>query len=845
MSVFVSPGPYVRELDFSQYAARIAGSVIAVVGTAGKGPIDTPTLLTSQEQLVQIFGRPLSTDGTRSNFGLHAAFNALAQTSQVWYTRVADGSERVATTSAPIVVNNQIIWEADDDNGISITDGTMAFTIEILGVGGTALKQDAFNGLVRRFGIKNLFDGGYAPITNLTELETALAGPGAFAQVLVPMARETTVFENLEQWTSRFNALMLGGPLRSDFRIIEDPVSGVLKFWVVKTQNLSPLLAQNLQFRIADNATSPFVSPNADGKATGTYQGGGVADEIDFSARRPGLIGNSISVNFVDVGNTFVGLPAVSVSGSTVTFSINAGTTTAAQVLEALDESSSARLLIEGELGGSNPGTSVMQPETVNFIGGGSNLPSEIAISSLGTNNLSTTPTQVYSDPTLNFDFQAASAGEFANRAVIRFSKDTRGTSVVEYQEGDETPEGAGELLIQPKTTRGSFITFLEQGGLPSVGAFAAGDYTLLTDPNSLALGDGTIDTLDTYADQKEWLQWNAYEFYEAITYQFSGGRSGVPEDYDDLIDAIIGNAADESGLHSYQNRELYDNSMLATPGFDQGAVIRAAISMCETSGDCFYVADTPGGPNLELGLTVQQIVDWHNGRGFGNSAAFNSSYASVWHSWQRTRDSFNGRDHWVPPSVLVLEQIAFSDRVGEIWFAPAGFKRGRLLRSAGVQQGGRNSQGDRDFMYSGGNAINPIVNFPRDGVVLFGQRTLIRQPSALDRINVRRLLIYVKRVSAAAVRSELFEPNDEILWSTLERILKPIFVEIRNKRGLNNFLVKVDPDTTTDLNRDNNEVVGYIVLEPTKAAEKIILNFVVTAQGASFSEALAAAGVA
>lgn len=845
MSVFVSPGVYVRELDFSQYAARLSGSVIAVVGTAGKGPIDTPTLLTSQEQLVTTFGRPLSTDGTRSNFGLHAAYNALAQTSQVWYTRVADGSQRVAETSAPIIVNNQIVWEADDDNGITITDGTLAFVIEILGISGTALKQDAFNALVRRFGLKNLFDGAYAPITNLTDLETALAGPGAFAQVLVPMARETATFENLEQWTSRFNALMLGGPLRSEVRVIEDPVNGVLKFWVVKTQNLSELLSQNLRFRITDSAVSPFVSPNADGKATGTYLGGGAADEIVFTAKRPGLLGNAIVVDLVDVGNTFTGLPKVAVSGTTITISVNAGVTTAAQVVEAIDASSTARLMVDVALGISNPGTSLVSAETVNLTGGGANFPAEIAVSSLGTNHLSTTPTQVYSSSSLAFDFQAASAGEYANRAKIIFSKDSRGTSVIQYQEGNETPEGAGELLIQPAGTNGSFIDFLAKGGIPSIGAFSEGDYTLLTDPASLALCDGTIDTFDTYAEDKEWMRWNAYEFYEAQTYSFSGGRSGIPEDYNDLVDAIIGNGADETGLYSYQNRELFDNSVLATPGFDQSAVIRAAMTLCETTGDCFYVADTPGGANLDLGLTVQQIVDWHNGRGFGNSAAFNSSYAAIYHSWQKTRDSFNGRDHWVPPSVLLLAQLAFSDRTGEIWFAPAGFKRGRLTLSQGVQRGGRNSQGDRDFMYSGGNAVNPIVNFPRDGVVVFGQRTLLRQPSALDRINVRRLLIYVKRVSAAAVRSELFEPNDAILWATLERILTPVFTEIQGKRGLNQFLVKIDSSTTTDLNRDNNEVVGYIVLEPTKAAEKIILNFVITAQGASFSEALAAAGVA
>lgn len=845
MSTFVSPGVYVRELDFSQYAARIAGSVMAFVGTAGKGPINEPQVLTSQAQLVDTFGRPMATAGTRSKFGLHAAYNALTQTSQVWYTRVSDGSHRSATTTAPIVINNQIIWEVDDNDGVTITDGAMAFVIEILKPAGTALLSDAFNALVRRFGLRNLFDGDYNPITNLAQLETAVAGSGAFAQVLVPMGRETTTFENIQQWTSRFNALMLGGSLRSEVRVVEDPVNGVLKFWVVKTQNLSELLQANLQFRITDSAASPFIAPNTDGKAVGTYQGSGAADEIEFKARRPGLMGNSIVVEFVDVGNTFVGLPPVAVSGNTITISVNAGVTIAQQIIDAIDESSSARLLVEATLGASNPGTSTMEAETVTFSGGGMNLPAEISVSSLGTNNLSTTPTQVYNDSALNFRFTAGSPGEYANSAIIRFRKDSKGLSSIEYQENNETPEGASELIIQPSGTRGSFLDFLEQGGLPSVAAFTADDYTLLTDPASLDLGDGTIDTLDTYADQKEWLQWNAYEFYDFATYAFSGGRSGIPEDYDDLVGEIIGNAADETGLYSFQNRELFDNSILAAPGFDQAAVIRAGFGLCETAGDCFFLSDTPGGINLELGLTVQQIVDWHNGNGFGNSSAFNTSYSSIWHSWQEITDEFNGVSHWVPPSVVVAEQIGFSDRVGEIWFAPAGFKRGRLTRSLNVQRGGRNSQGDRDFMYSGGNVVNPIVNFPRDGVVLFGQRTMLRQPSALDRINVRRLLIYVKRLAAATVRSELFEPNDPVLWQTIERLLNPIFAEVQGRRGLNNFLVKVDSDTTKAINLDNNEVVGFIVLEPTKSAEKIILNFVITAQGASFSEALVAAGVA
>ncbi len=305
-----------------------------------------------------------------------------------------------------------------------------------------------------------------------------------------------------------------------------------------------------------------------------------------------------------------------------------------------------------------------------------------------------------------------------------------------------------------------------------------------------------------------------------------------MPDDYNDLVDAVIGNPADSSGLYGYANRETYDNSLLAAPGFDQAAVIRAGLSISEAGGDLVYIVDPPSGSDVTQGLSPQDVTDWHNGRGFGNSAAFNSSFL------------FNGGTIWVPPSVCVLEQIAYSDNVGEVWFAPAGFKRGRIVRALGVQANARNNQGDRDYMYSGGNAINPIVNFPKDGVVIFGQRTLQRAASALDRINVRRMLNYIKRTSVGAVRPELFDPNDAVLWAQLVKILTPIYQEVKNKRGLNNFLVKIDASTTSALARDNNEVYGYIVVEPTKAAEKIILSFVITAQGASFTEALAAVGV-
>src|SRR5208283_3201486 len=136
----------------------------------------------------------------------------------------------------------------------------------------------------------------------------------------------------------------------------------------------------------------------------------------------------------------------------------------------------------------------------------------------------------------------------------------------------------------------------------------------------------------------------------------------------------------------------------------------------------------------------------------------FNSSFAALHYGWIQTQDLFNSVSQWVPPTVLTLSQFAYSDNVGEVWFAPAGFKRGTLTLALALQANATNDQGDRDFEYSNGNAVNALVNFPAQGIVIYGQRTLQRAASALDRINVRRMLNYVKTVSVAAVQPFLME---------------------------------------------------------------------------------------
>jgi phage tail sheath protein FI len=844
MTTYLSPGAYANEVDVSAYAARIASTVLALVGVASKGPVGVPTLLTSQSNAANIFGKPPAIGTSKARFGMHAVMNALSKTSQVWYTRVTDGTEAFASADSPIVVNSQVLYLAKDDSGITINGGQLAFAIQVFKRSGSFLGSDAFDALVRRFGASNIFTAAFAPITTLDELNAAITGSGAFVQVLVPMASATKTFENYDQFTNRFNRLMVDAPLRAENILVEDNVNGVQKFIAIKTANLADLVALNLEFKLVDDTSS--VSPNEPGYATNAYDGGTPYSQLQLTAKKPGIAGNGISVTFVDVGNTFTGLPPVSVSGREVTVNINETVTTAAEVLSALAANTTARLIVTAANGAGSDGSGLIDAGTVTLVNGGTNLPQGEIVNpvdeSIGTINLSSTRTKRldYTN-SLKLHFKASSPGEYANSAKMYFGHDDSGLMTVEYRETNELGEKAVNLRIQPSGVSGSFIDALE--GFSGISPLAAADITLLSDSTSLTTALGGIDVISDVA-AKSFLTWNAYEFYTSQDAAFTGGESGIPEDYNDLVDAVIGNPADNSGLYGYANRETYDNSILAAPGFDQAAVVRAGLSICEGAGDLIYIVDPPSGSDVTKGLSPQDVVDWHNGRGFGNSAAFNSSFGALYYGWLPVQDLFNGGTIWVPPSVCVLEQIAYSDNVGEVWFAPAGFKRGRLVRALGIQGNAVNNQGDRDFMYSNGNAVNPIVNFPKDGVVIFGQRTLQRAASALDRVNVRRMLNYIKRTSVAAVRPELFDPNDAVLWASLVKILTPIYQEVKNKRGLNNFLVKIDAQTTSSAARDNNEVYGYIVVEPTKAAEKIILSFVITAQGANFTEALAAVGV-
>jgi len=172
---------------------------------------------------------------------------------------------------------------------------------------------------------------------------------------------------------------------------------------------------------------------------------------------------------------------------------------------------------------------------------------------------------------------------------------------------------------------------------------------------------------------------------------------------------------------------------------------------------------------------------------------------------------------------------MAFTDEVADPWFAPAGLRRGRLTKPTEAEV--TLTQGDRDTLYAGGNVINPIVNFPQDGLVIFGQRTAQRASTALDRINVRRLLIQIRKQILAGTRRFVFEPNDAITRQQIVDILQPTLQDIKDRRGLDAFKVICDETINTPARIDRNELWCKVIVQPTKTAEIVIFEINVTSQ--------------
>ena len=299
-------------------------------------------------------------------------------------------------------------------------------------------------------------------------------------------------------------------------------------------------------------------------------------------------------------------------------------------------------------------------------------------------------------------------------------------------------------------------------------------------------------------------------KFYETIT---SGNN----------IQGISANAYTES-ISLLANKDAFNYNLLIAPGLmsdiADGApgAITSMITVAQNRGDMIVVFDSS-----KYNTQINSVLT--------NTAGYDTSYAATYWPWVKTVDPNTANQVWVPASTMVPGVYAFNDNVAAPWFAPAGINRGIITVATQAER--VLTQGNRDTLYQ--SNINPISTIPNSGIVLFGQKTLQKRQSSLDRINVRRLLIELKNYISQVADTFVFEQNNAITRSNFLSIINPYLSSVQQQQGLNAFRVIMDETNNPPSVVDNNQMVGQIYLQPTRTVEFIVLDFNILPTGATF----------
>ena len=342
---------------------------------------------------------------------------------------------------------------------------------------------------------------------------------------------------------------------------------------------------------------------------------------------------------------------------------------------------------------------------------------------------------------------------------------------------------------------------------------------------------------------------------YDSFTAPFWGGfdgfdivkpdpvyNKGMSDSSSELTDYIY--YTWKRAIDTVSDPEFINMNLLAAPGLTQQALTQHMINVCEDRADSLALIDLE---NVYIPAHEQYYADKKDRIGTTPTTAatavrdrrIDSSYGCTFYPWVQTRDQDTGRMLWVPPSVAMMGVLASSQAKTDVWFAPAGFNRGGLSDGAAgipiTSVTERLTSKDRDTLYE--SRINPIASFPSTGIVVFGQKTLQERQSALDRINVRRLVIYLKKQISVLSTQVLFEQNVQATWNRFTGLIEPFLSNVKTRFGITDYRLILDSSTTTPDLIDQNILYAKIMIKPARAIEFIAIDFVIMSTGASFDD--------
>lgn len=707
MANYVSPGVYTIEKDISEYPVANNSSIVGLVGFADKGPVNKATLVTSQQNLVRIFGDPSEDIPGQA---LEGALEILETTRSVYFVRAAGTSAAEASALVSIGSCPAVVVSANSFG----KNNPLYLSVQVKDGNGT-----------------NQF-----------------VTPKQYA---IPASTVTTTATD-----AQFLALtqVIGGSLDSDKISVQKDSNGAVYL-------VGAFAGSGASILVSAYSNATYTTPIASALSVPFYTS-------TVALPTATTVGSSVQVFGGTVVNTDFGYLVNSLySGAGYNLTTNADGTVKGNSIE-VDALGNSKFILQVNQNGAqleqfkvDLTSSLFIEDYINV--GESNAKSEIIKAYLSRSTSTDVDTDGYSAFTASLsevtDLPTATKVTFGG-----FLADTRALT------GTGTTSGTGLSHQNPK-----FLKFVEG------------------------------------------------------TYNLTNGHSGYhPTDNDVNSTAIIGDPSDtpKSGIYALDYDDL-NISIAAVPDINTQSVQNALITLAETSQNFLALVSPPYGTIN----TPQEAIEWSNGRAETRTAAINSSYAAVYWPWVKVFSVADGEDKWYDPVIFAARQMCFTDSVADTWFAPAGFRRGRLTKPTQVEVD--LNQGDRDSLYSGGNVINPIVNFPQAGITIFGQRTTQRTATALDRINVRRLMISLRKAVINSTQSFVFEPNDPVTWEAVRGVIQPLLEDIKNRRGLVDYRVVCDETTNTPIRVDRNELWCKVILQPTKAAEVVVFELNVTNQSA------------
>ena len=342
---------------------------------------------------------------------------------------------------------------------------------------------------------------------------------------------------------------------------------------------------------------------------------------------------------------------------------------------------------------------------------------------------------------------------------------------------------------------------------------------------------------------------------YDSFTAPFWGGFDGfdikLPDPLYNKGMAASSNNENSSifyslkrAIDSVADPEQVDMNLLTAPGVTNNSLTEHMIDVCESRADAMALIDLPdvylpsheiyySDKSSRVATTPQAAATALSDR------KIDSSYGATFYPWVQTRDDNTSQLVWVPPTVAMMGVLASSERKSQLWFAPAGFNRGGLSDgAAGIPVTNvteKLTSKERDTLYDAG--INPIASFPSTGIVVFGQKTLQETSSALDRINVRRLVIYLKKQISIISSSILFEQNVQTTWNRFKGLVEPFLANVKSNFGIADYRLILDESTTTPDLVDQNILYAKIMVKPARSIEFIAIDFVIASTGASFDD--------